>query len=211
VARAFVNNLPFTCGLTIQYERSALTGEPTHQHLAKGFDMGKRFHSAPVIRLADAKPMQLGHCIEADARFRVFVFAPVNDLGQPGDTVATLCDWLEHDPASPVRRHTAPGEDVDAVIDVRAVFQQEFKALDYSTMPTLLRPHVGRYGLCDYEKVFCVDVKRGEDIFAIRGIARDAGCMVVVRPDQYVGHILPLHAREELAHYFGGILLVRDR
>jgi phenol 2-monooxygenase len=76
-------------------------------------------------------------------------------------------------------------------------------------MPTLLRPHVGRYGLCDYEKVFCVDVKRGEDIFAMRGIARDVGCIVIVRPDQYVGHILPLDAREALAHYFGGILRVR--
>jgi phenol 2-monooxygenase len=108
-----------------------------------------------------------------------------------------------------VRRHTAPGEDVDAVIDVRAVFQQAFKALDHSAMPSLLRPHVGRYGLCDYEKVFCVDAKRGEDIFAMRGIARDAGCMVVVRPDQYVGHILPLGARADLAAYFGGILRVR--
>jgi phenol 2-monooxygenase len=209
VARAFINNLPFTCGLTIQYEHSALTGAPTHQSLATGFDMGKRFHSAPVIRLADAKPMQLGHCIDADARFRIFVFAPANDLGQQGGTVATLCDWLENDPASPVRRHTAPGEDVDAVIDTRAVFQQGFRELDYAAMPTLLRPHVGRYGLCDYEKAFCVDVKRGEDIFAMRGIDRTAGCMVIVRPDQYVGHILPLHARADLAEYFGGILRVR--
>ena len=209
VAREFVNNLPFTCGLTVQYELSALTGEPTDQHLATGFDIGKRLHSAPVIRLADAKPMHLGHCIEADARFRLFIFAPANDAGQPGGTVASLCDWLEHDPASPVRRHTAPGEDVDAVIDIRAVFQQEFRALDFGAMPTLLRPHVGRFGLCDYEKVFCADLKRGEDIFEMRGIDRAEACMVVVRPDQYVGHILPLSAREDLANYFAGILRVR--
>lgn len=209
VARAFINNLPFTCGLTIQYEPSALVGAATHQALATGFDLGKRFHSAPVIRLADAKPMQLGHCIDADARFRVFIFAPANDNGGPGGTVATLCDWLEGDPASPLRRHTAPGEDVDAVIDTRAVFQQGFRDLDYAAMPTLLRPHVGRYGLCDYEKVFCVDAKRGEDIFASRGIDKSAGCMVLVRPDQYVGHILPLHARAELAAYFAAILRVR--
>ncbi|QTN21690.1 FAD-dependent monooxygenase [Rhizobacter sp. AJA081-3] len=209
VAREFVNNLPFTCGLTIQYERSALTGAPTHQHLATGFDIGKRFHSAPVVRLADAKPMHLGHCIEAGARFHLFLFAPAGDDGSPGGTVATLCDWLEHDQASPLRRHTAPGEDVDAVIDTRAVFQQGFRALDYGAMPTLLRPHVGRHGLCDFEKVFCADLKRGEDIFAMRGIDRAAGCMVVVRPDQYVGHILPLQARDELAAYFAAILRVR--
>ncbi len=33
----------------------------------------------------------------------------------------------------------------------------------------------------------------------MRGIDRAAGCVVVVRPDQYVGTVLPLHARDELA------------
>ncbi len=209
VARAFVDNLPFTCGLTIQYEPGALVGAGTHQSLATGFDIGKRFHSAPVVRLADAKPMQLGHVIDADARFRLFVFAPANDAGSPGGAVATLCDWLENDPASPVRRHSASGEDLDAVIDTRAVFQQQFRTLDFAAMPTLLRPPVGRYGLCDYEKVFCAELKRGEDIFEQRGIDRDAGCIVIVRPDQYVGHILALSARDELAAYFTGVLRVR--
>jgi len=209
VAREFINNLPFTCGLTIQYEAGALTGAATHQHLATGLPIGKRFHSAPVVRLADAKPMQLGHCIEADARLRLFLFAPAGDAGGRGGAVARLCDWLEHDPASPLRRHTAPGEDMDAVIDTRAVFQQGFRALDFAVMPSLLRPPVGRYGLCDYEKIFCTGLERGEDIFQARGIDRAAGCIVIVRPDQYVGHILPLQARDELAAYFGGILRVR--
>ena len=209
VARAFINNLPFTCGLTIRYGRSALTGDATHQGLAAGFEIGKRFHSAPVIRLADARPMHLGHCIEADARLRLFLFAPEGDSGARGGRVASLCDWLEHDAASPLRRHTAAGEDADAVIDTRAVFQQDFRALDHAAMPGLLRPPVGRFGLCDYEKVFCADLKRGEDIFAMRGIDRQRGCMVVVRPDQHVGHVLPLEAREALAAYFAGILRVR--
>lgn len=209
VAREFVNNLPFTCGLTIQYERGALTGAPTHQHLAAGLDIGRRLHSAPVLRLADARPMQLGHCIEVDNRFRLFLFAPTHDAGTPGAPLAALCHWLEHDAASPLRRHTAPGEDVDAVIDTRAVFQQALHALDFGAMPSLLRPHVGRYGLCDYEKVYCADPTPGRDIFDLRGIDRGAGCVVVVRPDQYVGHVLPLHARDELTDYFSGILRLR--
>ena len=209
VAREFVNNLPFTCGLTIQYEPSALVGRATYQALAPGYDLGKRFHSAPVIRLADARPMQLGHAIEADNRFHLFLFAPANDAGLPGAAVATLCDWLANDPASPVRRHTAVSEDIDAVIDTRAVFQQGFRELEYSAMPALLRPAIGRYGLCDYEKVYCADTQRGEDIFSARGIDRTAGCMVVVRPDQYVGHVLPLTGRDELMAYFAGILRTR--
>jgi phenol 2-monooxygenase len=209
VARAFVDNLPFTCGLTIQYEPSALIGADTNQSLAKGFTIGMRFHSAPVIRLADARPLQLGHTIDADARFRLFIFAPAGDNGGAGGAVARLCEWLQHDPASALRRHTAQGEDLDAVIDTRAIFQQAFDTLDFTAMPTLLRPPVGRYGLCDYEKVFCADLKRGEDVFDMRGIHRASGCVVIVRPDQYVGHILPLSARDELAAYFSGILRVR--
>jgi phenol 2-monooxygenase (NADPH) len=81
--------------------------------------------------------------------------------------------------------------------------------LEFGTMPTLLRPQVGRLGLCDYEKIFCAKSERDHDIFAMRGIDRAAGCMLVVRPDQYVGHILPLQARAELAAYFAAILRVR--
>ncbi|MFN0184844.1 MAG: FAD-dependent monooxygenase [Aquabacterium sp.] len=209
VAREFVNNLPFTCGLTIQYEPSALTGLPTHQALATGWPVGKRFHSAPVIRLADARPMQLGHCIEADARFRLFIFAPAGDDGRPGSAVAALCDWLEHDPDSPLRRHTAPGEDIDAVIDTRAVFQQGFRTLEHAAMPTLLRPRVGQYRLHDYEKVFCADRQRDDDIFELRGVDRAAGCVVIVRPDQHVADVCTLTARQRLTAYFGSFLRAR--
>jgi phenol 2-monooxygenase (NADPH) len=51
-------------------------------------------------------------------------------------------------------------------------------------MPALLLPGKGRYGLQDYEKIFCADVEGGHDIYSMRGIDRQAGCMVVVRPDQ---------------------------
>lgn len=205
VAREFVNNLPFTCGLTIQYEPSVLTGTAHYQVLATGFDIGMRLHSAPVVRLADARPMQLGHAIDADARFRLFIFAPQLDHGLPGQAVSDLCDWLEHHGESPVRRHTAPGDDIDSVIDTRAIFQQAARELDYASMPTLLRPNIGRFGLCDYEKVFCADGAPHNDIFELRGINRTQGCMVVVRPDQYVGHVLPLTEREQLTSYFAQI------
>ncbi|MGD4180777.1 hypothetical protein QT651_22580, partial [Xanthomonas citri pv. citri] len=65
----------------------------------------------------------------------------------------------------------------------------------------------GRYGLLDYEKMFCPDFKSGHEVFAMRGIDRKAGCMVVVRPDQYVGHVLPLDDFAGLAAYFDGIML----
>lgn len=40
----------------------------------------------------------------------------------------------------------------------------------------------------------------------MRGIHRGSGCMVVVRPDQYVAHVLPLGTYGELAAFFAGFL-----
>ena len=73
-------------------------------------------------------------------------------------------------------------------------------------MPELLRPGKGRHGLRDYEKVFCPDFKRGPDIFDLRGISRELGALVVVRPDQYIAHVLPLDAHRDLATFFDGFM-----
>ena len=58
----FVMSGRYTAGVPTHYPPSTyLTAEVTHQALAEGFTIGMRFHSAPVVRLADAKPVQLGH------------------------------------------------------------------------------------------------------------------------------------------------------
>lgn len=206
IIRQFKANLEFTGGTAVKYDASALVGPATHQALARGEEIGRRFHSAPVVRLADAKQMQLGHVAEADARWRLYAFAGQADSSAPGSAIHRLADWLESDPASPVRRHTRPGEDIDAVIDFRAVFQQTFEQLAYEHMPSLLKPKTGRLGLQDHEKVFCIDHKGAGDIFELRGIDRERGCMVVVRPDQYIAHVLPLDGFAALSAFFAGVL-----
>ena len=205
IIRQFKDNLEFTGGTAVKYDASTLFATSPHQALASGLEIGRRFHSAPVVRLSDAKQMQLGHVAEADARWRLYVFAGKADGSQAGSAIHRLADWLETHPHSPVVQHTRPGEDVDAVIDVRAVFQQTFDQLAYETMPSLFKPKTGKLGLQDHEKVFCVDHKGMGDIFAMRGINRDTGCLVVVRPDQYVAHVLPLDGVDELAAYFAGV------
>jgi phenol 2-monooxygenase len=174
--------------------------------LARGEEVGRRFHSAPVVRLSDAMQMQLGHVAEADARWRIYAFAAKADSSNRGSAIHRLADWLETDPNSPIVKHTRPGEDIDSVIDFRAVFQQTFEQLAYEDMPSLLKPKTGKLGLQDHEKVFCVDHKGLGDIFDMRGIDRDKGCMVVVRPDQYVAHVLPLDGYEALSSFFAGFL-----
>ncbi|HJY48990.1 MAG TPA: hypothetical protein VJ349_10205 [Stellaceae bacterium] len=93
------------------------------------------------------------------------------------------------------------------MIDVRAVFQQGHLELAIEAMPSFLLPRKGRYGLRDYEKMFCPDLKSRHDIFDMRSIDRNRGCMVVVRPDQYVAHVLPFDAYAELAAFFDGFMV----
>ena len=205
--RYFVRHGRYTAGTAAHYRPSLLTGEATHQHLAAGLTIGMRFHSAPVVRLADAKPVHLGHAVKADGRWRIFAFAGAEDPAGPNSGIRRLSDFLAEARESPVRKYTPASEDIDAVIDVRAVFQQGHRELAIEAMPSFLLPRKGRYGLCDYEKMFCADLKSGDDIFTMRGIDRERGCIVVVRPDQYVAHVLPLDGYGPLAAYFDGFMM----
>lgn len=208
--RYFVKQGRFTAGVETRYRPSSICGDQSHQHLAEGFTVGKRFHSAPVLRLADAKPVHLGHVHEADGRWRLYAFADADDKGGEGGAIRALCDYLSEAPSSPLVRHTPAGADPDARFDVRAIFQQPDRQLSLEKMPSLLQPRKGRYGLIDYEKVFCANLA-DDDIFERRGIDRAQGCLVVVRPDQYVAAVLPLDAHDWLSRFFEGFMTEGNR
>lgn len=203
--RYFIAQGRFTAGVATRYGASMITAEPEFQHLADGFQIGTRFHSARVIRVADAKPLHLGHVHRADGAWRIYVFANRDDPTLASSRTHALCRFLESD-ASPINRFTPAGGEPDSVIDVRAIFQQSHQELAVDRMPAVLLPRKGKFGLIDYEKLFSPDPD-AEDIFDLRGVNRDAGCMVVVRPDQYVSHVLPLDQHETLANFFASFLI----
>lgn len=201
----------FTAGMGTHYRPSSICAQATHQHLATGFVIGTRFHSAPVLRVSDAKPIELGHVAKADGRWRLYAFAAATDHAENIDAgVGALCRFLEVSSDSPVRKYASAGQDMDAVFDVRAIFQRAHPELDLETMPTLLMPQKGRYALRDYEKIFSSVVNNGMDIFDLRGIDRVQGALIVVRPDQYIAHVLPLGAHQALADFFAGIMRPND-
>jgi phenol 2-monooxygenase (NADPH) len=201
----FVAQGRFTAGVGTRYAPSMITAEAMFQHLADGFPVGMRFHSAPVVRLADAKPVHLGHVARADGAWRLYIFADQTDPTSGSSRARKLCEFLES-AASPINRFTRVGAEPDSVIDVRGIFQQDHRALAVDEMPSVLLPRKGRFGLIDYEKMYCAD-SNGDDIFELRGVNRETGCIVVVRPDQYVSHVLPLHGHEALTNFFARILI----
>jgi phenol 2-monooxygenase len=190
----FVRAGRYTAGVAARYRPGMLTGEPTYQALANGFTIGMRFHSSPVIRLADAKPVQLGHAARADGRWRLYAFADADRRA-----FDALCEHLTDSPDSVLRLITPRDADSDSVFDLRAVLQQAHTEAPLEALPGLLLPRKGRYGLIDYEKTFTSDAVT--DIFDERGIDRERGALIVVRPDQYIAHVLPLDAYAELTAF----------
>lgn len=160
----YQRTIEFPAGFMTQYPPSMIVGEAAHQELASGFPIGKRFHSAPVIRVCDATPQHLGHLARADGRWRIYVFGDPQGLELPGPA-----EWF----------------------DVKVIYPRPYTEVDIQSVPGVFRPRVGRFELFDDENVFAVDPQH--DIFEERGISRD-GAVVIVRPDHYVAHVLPLGA-----------------
>jgi phenol 2-monooxygenase len=166
----YQRTLEFPAGFMTQYPPSMIVGSAEHQALATGFPIGKRFHSAPVVRVCDATPQHLGHLHTADGRWRIYVFGdcPGFDLEHP--------EWF----------------------DVKLILPRPYTEISLQDVDSVFRPKVGPFELFDDENVFAVDPE--VDIFAERGISPE-GAIVVVRPDQYVAHVLPVSATDELTWF----------
>jgi 2-polyprenyl-6-methoxyphenol hydroxylase-like FAD-dependent oxidoreductase len=206
VQRYFVQHGRYTAGTATQYKPAVLTGTAEHQQLASGFKIGTRFHSAPVIRIGDGKQLQLGDTLAADGRWRLMAFAGSGDTAMQDSPIRKLCHFLTDSPESLLRQFTPTGANIDAVFDVRGIFQQSHHELAVTAMPELMFPKKGRYGLRDYEKAFCSIGDAKQNIFDMRGIDKKNGCLVVVRPDQYIAQVLPLTDTATLTKFFSAFM-----
>lgn len=198
VQQQFVQGGRFTAGFGTQYTPSLLTGQPTHQHLATGFPVGERFYSAEVMRIADAQRVGLGHTALADGRWRLYAFA---DRDQRRFT--ELMRYLADDADSVLNRFTPRDADIDSVFDLKGIYQGSHVHTTVAQLPEALLPAKGVYGLRDYQKAFSSELDTaGQEIFEARGIDREHGALIVVRPDQYIAQVLALDATEELSAFF---------
>jgi len=193
----------FIAGTSIEYNPSYICTGTENQNLASGFNIGQRFHSAEAIRVADGRRLHLGHLNKADGRWRIFIFGNKQNPVDSSSESYQLVEFIANADSSPIRKYTPAGADVDSVIDVYTVFQQQ--DLSIEDMPDFLWPAKGKYGLRDYEKVF--HAEKGNDIFEQRSIDRASGCIVIVRPDQHIGNILPLNAYNELSAFFDEFMI----
>ncbi|MEO5920796.1 MAG: FAD-binding monooxygenase [Pseudolysinimonas sp.] len=199
----YVRTAEFPAGFMTEYAPSMIIGAATHQDLATGFPIGKRFKSAPVVRVCDANDLHLGHQARADGRWRIYVFAP--GTSDAGERLSAFADWITGSPSSPLAA-TPEGAPADAWFDVKVIYPHDHTDVDIIEVPDVFKPQTGPYGIFDWEKVYAADP--ADDIFESRGIDRN-GVVVVVRPDHYVATVLPLAATDELAGFFDGVVAGR--
>ena len=93
------------------------------------------------------------------------------------------------------------------MIDVMAIFQQSHHDVPLELTHPFLQPARGQFALQNREKMFCPDFEGAGHIYDMRVIDREQGCIVIVRPDQYVADILPLADHAGLAAFFSAFLL----
>lgn len=190
-------------GFGVHYEPSIITSGEEFQDLASGYPLGKRFWSAPVIRVCDATHQELGHHMRADGRWRLYAFAGPQAPGE-GGAIEAWAQWLTQDPASPYVATHREGADAASVFDVKSIWQQDHDVIEFADVPDVFRPRFGPFQVHDEELIYAADPEA--DIYDLRGIDRERGCVVVVRPDMYVAAVLPLDRPELLAEFFAPIL-----
>lgn len=201
VEKYYVDAEEFAAGMMTQYEENIIVGDTQHQDLATGFPVGKRFKSFEVLRRCDAVPQHLGHQHFADGRYRIYAFADAPKAGEE----SKLSAWAER-MKEVLAKFTPADADENTYFDVKAIYQQtnhhDYEILD---APRLFRPLNGKFHIPNWENVF--NALPGErDIFEARGISRD-GAVIIVRPDQYVGAVLPLDDAATVETYFDKALL----
>lgn len=163
-----------------------------------------RFPSYKVLNQADARPWEFQERLRSDGRFRLIVFAGNVVDSQQSARLQVFCQRLAsssflapylHKNINILTVHSARRTDVELLRD----------------FPDVLHPFDSKTGW-DYDSVYVDDVSYHEgygDAYNGYGVDREAGCVVVTRPDQYVGTIDSLD--EEgffgVEGYFQGVLV----
>lgn len=176
------------------------------QSLAKGILVGKRIPSVKVLNQSDARPWHLQELLPSIGRWRIIVFpgditkpAQAAKLKAVGDAFEAKNSWWS--------RYTPKGAHYDEVFEVLAVHHAPRTSVTIFDFPTVFRNFDETDGW-DYMKIYADDVSYHEGhgkIYEEFGISED-GCIVVVRPDQYVSYVGSMEDTAAVDKFFSGFM-----
>ncbi|KAH8929054.1 thioredoxin-like protein [Atractiella rhizophila] len=201
----------FTSGKTVLYE-SILCPPPTAEAevLAKNIKVGSHLESYWVVNFASACAIQLCDRFVSDGRWRILLFAgDVTDSNQFGKLL-TFSSYLDSNSGF-VRQLTPNQHKINSLFDVITVISSKRTSSELNDFPEILRPRVGPHGGYAYDTIFADDVAYHQpagQAYNGYGIDRKTGCIVVLRPDQYVAGLFHIDHPERIGSYFESFMNV---
>jgi hypothetical protein len=173
------------------------------QELASETKLGMRFPNFQVLNQADGRPWQFQQKLQSDGRFRIVVFAGNVANPQQNARLREFCQYLE---SSSFASHLV--KDID-VLTLHSSKRHDVELL--RDFPDILHPFDAKMGW-DYDSIYVDDESYHQgygDAYKGYGVDRESGCVVVARPDQYVGYIGELSEEgcKGVEAYFRGVFV----
>ncbi|KPM44127.1 Phenol 2-monooxygenase [Neonectria ditissima] len=191
---AFQKGNLFASGIAVDYDNSVIVSKPEEgqsdsaaQSLAPELKIGQRIPSVKVLNQSDARPWHLQELLRSNGTWRVILFPGDISKTKQKDRMLSLCQELAN-PSSFLKRFTPSGSRYDSIIEVLTVHAAKRTDVDMFDFPEVLRPYDEVEGW-DYHKIFVDDQSYHEghgQLYETFGIGREGGCVVVLRPDQYI-------------------------
>ncbi|EMT65560.1 Phenol 2-monooxygenase [Fusarium odoratissimum] len=217
---AFEKGNLFASGIAVDYGQSNIVAKAAaddtglkdvavkRQGLAPEIKLGMRMPSVKVLNQADARPWHLQELLRSNGAWRLLVFPGDIDLDNQNKRMKTLCDKLSAE-SSFIKRFTPPSARYDSVIEVITVHASKRQDHEIFDFPEVLRPYHEVDGW-DYNKIFVDDESYHEGhgrLYETFGIKPDEGCVVILRPDQYVSYVGELDNYDELDGFFSEFMI----
>ncbi|KAM0253642.1 hypothetical protein ACHAQJ_007154 [Trichoderma viride] len=178
------------------------------QSLCTNVTVGMRIPSHKILSQADARPWHLHELLPSNGRWRVVVFAGnVNDDSQR----VKLWKLSEEFGArnSFLNVYTRAGAKHVDMFETLLIHNAPRTSVSIFDFPEIFRPFDDIDGW-DYNKIFVDDVSYHEgfgNIYEALGVS-PKGCIVIIRPDQYVAYVGPMEDTAAVNTFFAGFMRV---
>ncbi|KAL4959562.1 FAD binding domain-containing protein [Aspergillus stella-maris] len=198
----------FMSGAEVTYSPNILIGSDSSNKIK----VGMRLRSVAVASQANGCPTKLARAMPGTGAWRMLVFA--GDMGQKQnrERVAAFADAFERYSLGSRSRRTSPPGNGALIIEVIMIHAGSRTSMDLLDLPETFHPFDKELGW-DYSKVFADDGTYGRDTghaYEEYAIDKQAGCLVLCRPDQHVAWVGELEDVPRLNDHFSKCLSAID-
>ncbi|KAI4756407.1 2-polyprenyl-6-methoxyphenol hydroxylase [Aureobasidium sp. EXF-3400] len=205
----FLRSAKYMAGLMTRYEGSILVNsQDSDQQSARNVHIGMRFPSARVVRLSDSMHLEFARVLKSDGRWRIVIF--VGDIKEPAgkERLDIVTNYL-NSTGSPLMRRSTSGVNLDSNIELLLLLAGHQNDIEvFRDIPALYLPIHTKYNMADINNVFIDDesITGGHgQAYGSYGVDKDHGCVVVIRPDQYVSMVTSIPNVSKIGRFFDKI------